>query len=380
MNIFSKQSTIVITCQKRLSPFVHIELKRLGYNAENIFATGLTLQGSMTDCMVLNLNLRCASQVLFSLERFKASNSDELYKKITELPWEEILVPDGYVSVTSYVNNPSIQNNLFANVKVKDAIVDKIRKKTGTRPNSGPDLDKAVVHLHWINEQAEIFIDTSGETLTKHSYRQIPGKAPMLEALASATILAGKWNQKGPFVNPMCGSGTLAIEAYLIATNQAPGLFRNNYSFKHFVGFNPQDYINLRKKLRDQVIDKKLTIIASDIRVEAIEQAKINAQYAEVENGIEWHVCDFKDTPLPSTPNGVIYINPEYGERLGNSEQLIPLYKSIGDFLKQQAKGYTGYIFTGNIEASKHIGLKSNRKIEFYNANIDARLLEYELY
>src|SRR5690606_10849940 len=143
---------------------------------------------------------------------------------------------------------------------------DRIKDKKGVRPNSGPDLTKAVIHLHWIDDRAEIFLDTSGETLAKHGYRTIPGKAPMLEALASATILATKWDGKSPFVNPMCGAGTLAIEAALIAQKRMPGLQRMNYSFMHFIGYQEEVFFEERRLLKDVTQKEVLPrIIASDI-------------------------------------------------------------------------------------------------------------------
>ena len=194
------------------------------FKPERVFKTGVELKGTLQDCIKLNLNLRCASQVLFSLKEFEANNADDLYKTLIDYPWENILNVDGYFSISSNVDNPTINNSLFGNVKVKDAIVDRFRNKTGERPNSGPELDKTVIHLYWKESLAEIFIDTSGETLSKHGYRKIPGKAPMLESLAAATLLATKWDRTSVFVNPMCGSGTVAIEAALLATNRKPGL------------------------------------------------------------------------------------------------------------------------------------------------------------
>ncbi len=219
---FNQSSRIIITCNKRLAPYLQQEVEDLGFFPERTFQTGVELQGTIKDCIKLSLNLRCGSQVLFSLKTFKASHAERLYENLVNYPWENILDPDGYFSVTSNVNNPSINNELFVNVKVKDAIVDRMRKQTGKRPNSGPELDKAVIHLYWKDNDAEIFLDTSGETLSKHGYRKIPGRAPMLEALAAGTVMASKWDRTSPFVNPMCGSGTLAIEAVLLATNRRP--------------------------------------------------------------------------------------------------------------------------------------------------------------
>jgi putative N6-adenine-specific DNA methylase len=264
---------------------------------------------------------------------------------------------------------------------VKDAIADRFREKTGARPDSGPELNGAVIHLYWKEEEAEIFLDTSGETLSKHGYRKIPGKAPMLESLAAATILATKWDRKTPFINPMCGSGTLAIEAAMIATDRRPGLYRSNYSFMHIAGYDETEYEKefslLEKKVKDV---EGLQIIATDISEDAINVSIINAGIAGVEEMITFGVCDFAETTIPENGEGVVYFNPEYGDRLGEEEELQGTYKRMGDFLKKQCKGYTGYIFTGNLELGKKIGLKPKRRIEFYTSKIDCRLFEYELY
>jgi putative N6-adenine-specific DNA methylase len=381
MQLFNKPSRIIITCNKRLSVYLEKEVIELGFKISQTFSTGVELTGTLKDCINLNLNLRCASQVLYSLKSFSCNNPVQLYDSIIKIEWENIFVKDGYFSVTSTVDHPTINNSLFANVKVKDAIVDRFREKMQVRPNSGPDLKNTVIHLFWKKDVGEIFIDTSGETLAKHGYRKIPGKAPMLEALVAATLFATKWNRHSAFINPMCGSATIAIEAALLATNRRPGLFRNNYGFKHILGFDENFYEKEKGKLIDQIIDlPELKIIASDISPDAINISKINAGAAGVENLIEFEVCDFKETKIPENQPGIIYFNPEYGERLGDETELKETYAEIGDFMKKECKGYTGYVFTGNLELAKKIGLKAKRRIEFYTSKIDCRLLEYDLY
>jgi 23S rRNA G2445 N2-methylase RlmL len=381
MEIFNTASRIIITCSNRLSPFLEKEVVELGFTPIRIFKTGVELQGTLADCIKLNLNLRCASQVLFSVQEFTAFNADALYKTLLEFEWENIIPAEGYFSITSNVDNETITNNLFANVKVKDAIVDRFRNKTGQRPNSGPELNQTVIHLYWKEAIAELFIDTSGETLSKHGYRKIPGKAPMLESLAAATLLASRWDKKSAFINPMCGSGTVAIEAALLAANRKPGLLRHNYAFMHLVNYDEQVYEKEFKKLEEQVIEVPgLKIIATDISEDAVNISKINAGIAGVEEMIEFGVCDFEETKLIENENGVVFFNPEYGDRLGVEAELEATYKRIGDFLKKKCKGYTGYIFTGNLELAKKIGLKPKRRIEFFTSKIDCRLLEYELY
>jgi 23S rRNA G2445 N2-methylase RlmL len=378
---YNQQSRIIITCNKRLSLYVEKEVTELGFAPVRVFQTGVELRGSMNDCIRLNLHLRCASQVHYSLDTFMANSPDDLYRKVNEFPWEDFIDIDGYVSVGSTVDNPTIRTPLFANVKMKDAIADRLRTKFGKRPDSGPSLDHMVVHLYWKDDEAEIFIDTSGETLAKHGYRMIPGKAPMLEALAAATIMATKWDRQSPFINPMCGSSTLAIEAAMIATKRVPGLYRENYSFMHFLGYDETIYKTELRKVREQVEEVDgLLIAATDIRQDAIDISKVNAEMAGVDHLIHFGTGDFALTSIPAGSGGVIFFNPEYGERLGELAELERTYERIGDFMKKNAQGYTGYVFTGNMELAKKIGLKASRRLEFYNAKIDCRLLEYELY
>ena len=380
MSNFTTASRIIITCPKRLSPFLAQEVEELGFTLERKFITGVELQGTVNDCIRLNLNLRCASQVLFSLDKFTARDPEEVYKKLLRYPWERWLSPQSYFSVTSNVDHFTVNNDMFINVKVKDAIVDQMRREALGRPDSGSSHDKAVFHLYWKDDKAEIFLDTSGQTLAKHGYRKIPGKAPMLEALAAATIFGTKWDKKMAFVNPMCGSGTLAIEASLMAANRAPGLFRKNYSFMHVLGYEDEFYEAEVKKLNDQIVSNPdVKIIATDISKDAIEISKVNAGIAGVAELIDFQVCDFEETTIPEPP-GIIYFNPEYGERLGETAELEATYKRIGDFMKKKCQGFTGYIFTGNPDLAKKIGLKTSKRLEFYTAQLECRLLEYEMY
>lgn len=381
VEVFNKQKKVIITCNRRLSPYLEEEVKALGFDIKRAFNTGIEVNASVNECIKLNLQLRIASQVLYELKSFRANDPNELYRELVTIPWEDLIPLDGYFTVTSNVHNETITTPLFANVKVKDAIVDRIKSKKGLRPDSGPDLHKAVIHLHWMEDRAEIFLDTTGETLAKHGYRKHPGKAPMLEALATATIMATQWNEQGPFINPMCGSGTLAIEAALYAQNRRPGLQRMNYSFMHFIGYDEEVFFNERRTLKEITDKKNLPrIIASDISPEAIEIAQLNAKTAGVEHLIEFQTCDFEQTEIPELPDGVIMFNPEYGERLGVHVKLEATYARIGDFMKQKCGGYRGYVFTGNPDLAKKIGLRASRRFEFFNGKLDCRLLQFELY
>jgi len=379
--MYNTASKIIVTCNRKLSAYLEKEIIALGYTPVKVFLTGVELQGTMQDCIKLNLHLRCASQVLLSIKEFYCDHPEDLYDAVLDINWTSIITPETYFSVTSNVFHDSINNGMYANVKVKDAIVDVFKDKGLERPSTGPLQDAAVIHLHWKHEDAELFLDTSGETLAKHGYRRFPGRAPMLESLAACTIVAGKWDRASHFVNPMCGSGTLAIEAALMASNRAPGLLRNNYSFMYFVGYQEAIYLQEKEIIKNQIQENNsIKIIASDISNQAIEVARANAEIAEVDHLIDFQICDFRDTQVPQHEVGVVYINPEYGERLGEIEQLEITYKAMGDFLKKSCQGYNAYIFTGNLDLAKKIGLKASRRIEFYNGKIDCRLLEYEMY
>lgn len=381
MSFFTTPSEIFITCNNRLAPYLAMEVAVLGYNVEALLPTGVRLIGTMTDCIRLNVHLRCASQVMYSIKKFVCRGPDDLYHHVHRMEWENLIPLDTYLSVTSTVYHHSIRTDMFANVKVKDAIVDRVREKTGKRPDTGSALLGMVVYLFWRDEAAELFIDTSGETLAKHGYRKIPGKAPMLEALAAATILATNWSRNAPFVNPMCGSGTLAIEAALLATGRVPGLQRTSYAFMHVKDYDAMVWLEEVQRAKMNVKEVEgLQIIATDISDDAVHIAGINAEIAGVQQYIQWNVCDFAETKIPLQQKGVVMINPEYGERLGEIDDLTDTYARIGDFFKQQCKGYLGYVFTGNLELAKKIGLKAHRRIEFYTGKIDCRLLEYELY
>jgi 23S rRNA G2445 N2-methylase RlmL len=380
MSIFARKRRIVITCAKGIPPFLKEEVLLLGLPILSEGIADVETEGTMDDAIKLNLFLRTGHRVLFLLEEFNAKSPDELYEKISRIKWEDTIPENGYLCVTSSVETPTIKDSRFANLKCKDAIADRIKEMLGRRPDSGPKRDRAVIHLYWRDERCQVFLDTSGEPLSRRGYRRIPLRAPMQETLASAVILATGWQGKGNFINPMCGSGTLAIEAAMIALNKAPGLLRNNYGFMHLRGFDESYWRALRKKAT-AVAKKGLNgrIIATDVSSEAVEAAKKNAMTAGVAHLMEFGVCDYSETTVPEG-SGVVVLNPEYGERLGNIEELKETYKGIGDFFKKRCQGYRGYIFTGNLTLAKKVGLKTKRRIPFFNSNIECRLLEYDLY
>ncbi len=374
------QNRILITCPKGIPPFLKQELLALGFPVLSEQAAGVETEGTFDDALRLNLFLRTGHRVLVLLREFSARNAEDLYREVFSLAWEDYLDEKGYLCVTSSVDNPTISDGRYANLRCKDAIVDRIREKRGRRPDAGPERDRSVVHLYWKGERAAVYLDTSGEPLSRRGYRTIPLAAPMQETLAAAVVLATGWDGGRNFVNPMCGSGTLAIEAALIGLGRAPGLLRDNFGFMHIRGWNDALWSDLREKAKKEArASVPGRIIATDSDPAAIEAAKKNAAAAGVERLIEFDVCDYSDTPLPEG-GGVVVLNPEYGERMGEAAKLEGVYKGIGDFFKRKCRGYTGYVFTGNLVLAKKIGLKAKRRVPFMNSGIECRLLEYELY
>ena len=380
-NIVSDQTTLFITCPLKFAPFLEKEICSLGFTPISVSDAGVSIKGSIREAMAICLHSRIASRVLLLLKEFYIRTPMDMYKSVYSIPWEEIIPDDGYFSIVTSIDTRTITNTHFAGQKCKDAIVDRIRKHRNRRPDTGAEKDKTVLFLYWHDNKGAIYIDMSGTPLHRRSYRLNPWQAPMRENLAAAVISATKWAPYSmPFVNPMCGSGTLAIEAALMASDTAPGSLRKNFGFMHVFGYDKEfwrhlllDAMNARRECDSP------PIYASDIHPGAVRIARENAKEAGIEEWIQWSVKDVRDITLPENP-GIIIMNPEYGQRLGTEKTLEEEYREIGDMFKQKCSGWTGYIFTGNLQAAKSIGLRTSKRIPFFNADIECRLLEFELY
>jgi 23S rRNA G2445 N2-methylase RlmL len=375
-----EKSKIIITCPKGLSPFLSHEVRSLGLDVISEAVSGVTTEGSLEDAMAANLYIRTGHRVLFFLGEFKARNADELYASMSRIAWEEHIPLEGSITVHSSVDNSTVRDSRYPNLKCKDAVVDRMRAAFGVRPDSGPGREGAVIFFYWKNADCSVYLDTSGEPLSKRGYRKMPWKAPLQETLAAGVIMASGWDGRSHFVNPMCGSGTLAIEAALIATNIAPGLLRTNFAFRHLKGFSAVAWEQMRRRAlagrRGRVMSR---IIATDSDRNAVAAAMKNAANAGVADRIEFGVCDFSETEVP-LGGGVVVVNPEYGQRLGSVKELPAVYEGLGDFLKQRCSGYNGYVLTGDKRLSKAVGLRASKKMVFFNGPIECVLLQYELY
>jgi putative N6-adenine-specific DNA methylase len=271
-------------------------------------------------------------------------------------------------------------HSLYVAQKTKDAIVDQFRERAGRRPDVDLATPTLKVHVHITADQAEVSLDSSGESLHKRGYRRQGGEAPLNETLAAGLVLLSGWDKKKPFVDLMCGSGTLVIEAALIAMNIAPGLFRRQFGFERWKDFNASAWEQLKEDARKSVpsdpADLKITGI--DLSSFAIRAAKENAEAAGVEKVIHFLNQSFEDYD-PLDGDGIIVTNPPYGERI-RPDDLFSLYKMVGDILKHKFSGWKAFIFTANKEASKHIGLRPSGKTQLYNGQLECRLLRFEMY
>ena len=410
MKIWTDQNyPIIISCAKQLSRWTEAEVVAMGYKPIEVTENTVVVRGAMRDVMRLNLWLRTAHRVLVPLLRTTCRNIRELYESVISIDWENLIDADGYFSVSSIVHNYTIRDTRLPALYTKDAIADRMREKCQRRPDSGGENIGAAVFVYWERDQVIIYLDTSGEPLSKRGYRRIPGSAPLQETLAAACIMALRWNPSTPFISPMCGSGTPAIEATMMAMNKAPGSLKGHFAFqsiKDYSRFIPgeslqnsanQSGLYSRRRAgaspeqiwKEMVREAKLNerveglprIMATDISPEAIENALTNAIAAGVAQHIEFKACDFGDTSVPesvSTPKGAVFFNPEYGIRLGDPFELAPIYERIGIFMNEKCRGYTGGLITGNPDLAARVNLYYKNRIPFFNGPIDCRLFVYE--
>ena len=410
-----KNYPIIISCAKQLSRWTEVEVLAMGYKPIEVTENTVVVKGSMRDVMKLNLWLRTAHRVLVPLLRTTCRNIRELYESVLSIDWENLIDADGYFSVSSIVHNYTIRDTRLPSLYTKDAIADRMREKCQRRPDSGGENIGAAVFVYWERDEVIIYLDTSGEPLSKRGYRRIPGSAPMQETLAAACIMALKWNKDTPFVSPMCGSGTPAIEATMMAMNKAPGSLKGHFAFqsiKDYGRFIPGETISSDKNdgqmpgqsiysarrragatpeqiWKEMVRESKLAerteglprIVATDISPEAVENSLTNAIAAGVAQHIEFKACDFGETPVPESnfePKGAVFFNPEYGIRLGDPVELAPIYERIGTFMNERCHGYTGGLITGNPDLAARVNLYYKNRVPFFNGPIDCRLFVYE--
>jgi putative N6-adenine-specific DNA methylase len=335
--------------------------------------------GTRRDALRLNLWLRTGHRVLLRLRTFRAETGDDLYDEVRRVAWEDHLPPDGFVQVGGDVHTESMRDTLYPLLKCKDAIVDRLREVCGRRPDTGAQGEGAAVFLYWEGREAALYLDTTGTPLNRRGYRIEGGEAPLSESLAAGMILIMGWTPDRPLLNPMCGSGTLAIEAALLAARRPPGAARERFAFHHEKGFTDAEWDHARAqadRLALPVPDPP-KILASDIDPAAVARARRNAERAGVAGWIDFSVCDFRETPVPPEP-GAVVLNPEYGERLGRDDDLAAHYRDIGRFLAGRCAGWDAWVVSSNRGALDAVGLPVRERRPVFNGALACDFRRYK--
>jgi putative N6-adenine-specific DNA methylase len=353
------------------------EIKEIGGSDIETGNRAVHFSGDLTMIYRANYRLRTALRIFKQIDAFRFSNIDDFYVKCMKIRWEHFMnLNNSFVIQSTVIQSELFKNSMFASLKLKDAIVDRFRQRTGSRPSVDTAEPDIIFHIHIAANNCTISIDSSGESLHKRGYRQSQGEAPLNEVLAAGMLLLAGWKGESDFFDPMCGSGTLPVEAALIAKNIPPGKFRKNFAFMNWKDFDSE----LFEKIKEETVVKDFThhIYASDINSSHIVSARTNARNARIFNLITFSTADFAKLK-PELNGALIMINPPYGERipLKNPEEL---YAMIGERLKHHFAGNVAWILSSSTEYFNKIGLKSSSKIRLFNGSLECSFQKFELF
>ena len=360
-----------------LEPVLAKELTQLGANDVKIGRRMVSFTGDKEMMYRANFQLHTAIRILKPILHFKARSADDVYEEIKKIDWTDYLEDDKTFAVDSVVFSEEFRHSKFVSYKVKDAIVDQFREKTGNRPNisvANPDLR---LNMHIAEDQCTLSLDSSGESLHRRGYRQESVEAPLNEVLAAGMILLSGWKGDTDFIDPMCGSGTILIEAALIAKNMAPGLFRKEYAFEKWSDFDADLFDEIYND-ESQEREYKHHIYGYDVDIKAVNTALQNVKAAGLSDTITVSLQDFKDFTQPKEKS-IIITNPPYGERISTPD-LLGTYKMIGERLKHQFKGNDAWVLSYREECFDQIGLKPSIKIPLYNGSLECEFRKYQMF
>jgi putative N6-adenine-specific DNA methylase len=353
------------------------ELTAIGAKDVKVLNRAVSFRGDNTLLYKANLWLRTALKILKPLKTFTARNEVELYKGIAQIDWSEYLDVDDTLSINTVVSSPYFNHSQFVALKAKDAIVDQFRAKFNKRPSVDTENPTILLNIHLTDDVCDVSIDSSGESLHKRGYRLNSTIAPINEVLAAGMIMLSGWDGNKNFIDPMCGSGTLPIEAALIAYNIPPGIFRKEFGFEKWKDFDP-DLFETVYNDDSQSRDFKYKIFGSDMAAGAIRIASENVKNAFLTNKIDLQVEVFENVRPPEDGSIVIF-NPPYGERIKKTN-IQEFYQSIGNHLKKNFAGCEAWIISGNKEALEYIGLHPSKKMTLFNGAIECKYQCFTMY
>ncbi len=360
-----------------LEPVLAQELTHLGANNVQIGRRMVSFTGDKEMMYRANFQLHTAIRILKPIKRFKAKSAEDVYDEVQKIDWSEYIEKGKTFSVDTVVYSDEFRNSRFVTYKVKDAIVDQFRTKTGDRPNisvSNPDIR---LHIHIAEDDATLCLDSSGESLHRRGYRQESVEAPLNEVLAAGMILMSGWKGETDFIDPMCGSGTLLVEAALIARNISPGVFRKEFAFEKWPDFDQELFDSIYND-DSQEREFEHHIYGYDIDMKAVNTARLNVKAAGLTNEITVEQQDFKDFKKPANKS-IIITNPPYGERI-STPNLLGTYKMIGERLKHEFGGNEAWILSYREECFEQIGLKPSIKIPVYNGSLECEYRKYTMF
>ena len=373
----TQQFEIIAKTFMGLEPVLAKELTQLGANDVQIGRRMVSFKGDKELLYRANFQLHTAIRILKPIKHFKALSADDVYEGVKDIDWSEIIGIDETFAVDSVVFSEEFRHSKFVAYKVKDAIVDQFREKTGQRPNisiSNPDIR---LHIHIAEDQCTLCLDSSGESLHRRGYRQESVEAPLNEVLAAGMILMTGWHGETDFIDPMCGSGTLLIEAALIARNMAPGLFRKEYAFEKWPDFDRELFDTI---YNDDSQEREFNhhIYGYDVDIKAVNTARLNVKAAGLTSDITIEEQDFKNFTQPKNKS-IMVTNPPYGERISTND-LLGTYKMIGERLKHQFIGNEAWVLSYREECFAQIGLKPSIKIPVFNGSLECEFRKYQMF
>lgn len=354
------------------------ELRRLGGKDVEVFKRGASVVGDIGFLYKANLCLHTALKVIVPIAKFTANNEQELYDGIKSLEWERFISNTDTLMMEAVTNSEIFTHSLFVAQKAKDAVVDRFRDKTGSRPDVDLIHPSFRLYIHIFKNEVTLNLDSSGEPLYKRGYRSDINEAPMKEVLAAGLVKLSGWEKHLQMVDGMCGAGTIPIEAALWANNIPPGYYRNEFTFMRWHNFDEKLYDTIYESAISKITNDPIDILANELDTTTFKKAVTNTKNAKVDDSVKCFNENFFDL-MPTRKGGVLILNPPYGERIPVQE-IEKLYKEIGDKLKKDYKGYNAWIITSSPEAVKSIGLRPSRRIHLFNGSLECRYLKFELY
>jgi len=354
------------------------ELTQLGAQSVKIGVRHVSFVGDKGFMYKANMGIRTAIKILKPISTFKVINETELYNKINALPWENYLKSDGTLAVGATLNGDTFTHSQYVALKTKDAIVDRFRDQTGERPNVDLRFPDLKIDIHIDRHFCTVSLDSSGESLHKRGYKIATNIAPINEVLAAGLVMLSGWDGQSDFMDPMCGSGTVLVEAAMIACNIPPNLMRNEFGFERWEDWDVDLFEKIEESLLSKTRDFHHKIIGFDKSPSAVEKAIQNVENSKLDDFIYIKHEDFFKTQKGGDAHLHMVFNPPYGERLDIDME--SFYGSIGSTLKHKYPGTNAWMISSNIEALKHIGLRPSRKIKLFNAKLEAKFVKYEMY